>query len=192
MVRAVMPLWSVLSLISVSGQVAATPPGQPAVTGPAVSCEQPANSIAVPPPKSEPDATSLINRWMAEEETISQMETWWRARSKQPAAFSIKPVSPATKGAISQMETWWQHRTDLRPAMTVIPQRPHRRQRHYAASATEFGCPASVCSRASPTGPNATPYDQSQEQYQQSERLYRELEAQYHRQLELQRAEQGR
>jgi hypothetical protein len=177
MVRAMMPLWGVLSLASVSGQVAAAPPGQPAVNAPAVSCEQPTNSIAVPPPKSEADAISLIKRWMDDKETISQMEIWWQERSKEPDALAVKPVSPALEGAISQ------HRSDLRSAATPTPQRPHHRQRHYTASATEFGCPPSVC---------ATPHDQSQEQYQQAVQLYRQAEELYHRQLELQRAEQRR
>ena len=183
MVRAGMPLWSVLCLVCLTGQVAATPPGQPADTAPAISCEQPTNSPALAPPKSEADVISLINSWMAYKETVSQMETWWRERSEQPDALAIKPVSPVPGGAISQ------HRTDLRPATMATPQRPHHRQRPYTASATEFGCPPSVCSKASPTGPNTTSYNQS---YEQAEQLYRQSEELYLRQLELQRAKQGR
>ena len=177
MVRAGMPLWSVLCLVSLTGQVAATPPGQPADTAPAISCEQPTNSTAVAPPKSEADVISLINSWMAYKETTSQMETWWRERSRQPDALAVKPVSPVPGGAISQ------HRTDLRPATMATPQRPHYRQRPYTAPATEFGCPPSVC---------ASPHDQRQQQYQQAVQLYRQAEELYRRQLELQRAEQGR
>lgn len=177
MVRAGMPFWSVLFLVSITGQVGATPPGQVAVTAPAISCEQPTNSTAVAPPKSEADVISLMNQWMACKETISQMETWWRERSHQPDALAIKPVPPVSGGAISQ------HRTDLRPATMATPQPPHHRQRPYTASATEFGCPPSVC---------ASPHDQRQQQYQQAVQQYRQAEELYHRQLELQRTEQGR
>ena len=189
MVRAVMPLCSVLFLVLVSGQVAATPRGQLAVSRSGVFCEQPTNSIAAPPPKSEADVISLLNQWIAEKETISQMEIWWRERSKHPDALAIKPVSPPGKDTASQTETWRQHRTDLRPAMMATLRRPHRPQPHYASSATEFGCPPSVCSKASPTGPSTTSYNQS---YEQAEQLYRQSEELYLRQLELQRAKQGR
>jgi hypothetical protein len=93
---------------------------------------------------------------------------------RQPHASAIKPVLPAAQ-----------------EVMVVTPQRPHRRQRHYAASATEFGCPPSVCAKASPNRPNATPYNRNQA-YEQAEQLYRQAEELYLHQLELQRAGQGR
>jgi hypothetical protein len=143
----------------------------------------------------EADVVSIMNLWMAHKEAISEMETWWRERSTQPDALASKPIPPATRETISRMETWWQQRTELQPAMTARPQRPHRRQRHYAASATEFGCPPSVCSTASSTVPNATPYttpyDQTQRQYQQADEQYRRAEELYQRQLELQRGSKG-
>jgi hypothetical protein len=126
---------------------------------------------------------------MAHHEAISQMEAWWRERSKQPDALARKPGPPASREAISRMETWRQQRTELQPATTAKPQRPHRRQRHYATSAAEFDCPPSVCSKPSATEPNATPI---QQQDQQAEQQYRQAEELYQRQLELQRAQQGR
>jgi Putative beta-barrel porin 2 len=125
MVRAAIPLWVVvLSQILVIGQVAATPPGQPAVTAHPISCEQPTNSIAEPPPKSETNVISQANRSMAEQEAIYQMETWWRERSKQPDAMAIEPISAATQGAISQMETWWRERNKQPDAMAIEPISP--------------------------------------------------------------------
>jgi len=195
MVRALMPLWSVLFLVPFGWQVAATPPSEAGVTAPAVSCEQPTTSTAVPPPKLEADVVSIMNRWIADKEAISQMETWWRERSKQPDALEGKPVPRATRETISQMQTWWQQRSEVQPAKTARPQRPHRHQRHYAASATEFGCPPSLCSKASSAVPNATPYttpyDQTQWQYQQAEEQYRRAEELYQRQLELLRGGKG-
>jgi hypothetical protein len=185
MVRAGIPLWSALFLVAISWQVAATPPGKPVVTPPAISSEQPTNSNAAPTPKSEADVVSQINQWVAHKEAISQMETWWRERSKQPDALASNPAPAAAREAISQMETWWKHRTDLQPAMTTEPQRPHRRRRHYATS--KSGCPPSVCWK-----PDMTHYDQTQQRYQQAEQLYRQTEELYQRQLELQRAQQGR
>jgi len=191
MIRALMPLRSLLSVIAVGWQVAATFPSEAAVIPLVFSCEQPTNSTALPPPKSEADMVSIINQWMAHEEAISemkaisQMKTWWRERSKQPDALASAPMPPARKEATSQMEKWWQQRTELQPAITAKPPRSHRRQRHYAASSTEFHCPPSVCSNASSTAPTQPLDQQAQQQYRQAEELYQ-------RQLELQRAQQRR
>jgi len=171
MIRAVMPRRSVLSLAAVGWQVAAAFPSEAAVTLPVVSCEQATNSTAIPPPKSEADMVSMMNHWMAHREAISQMETWWRERSKQP-----EPA--ATKEAISHMEKWWQQRTRLQLTTTGKPQRPHRRQRHYTASAIDFGCPPSVCIKGSSIGPKATP---TQQQDRQAEQQYRQAEELYQR-----------
>ena len=171
-----MPLWSVLLLVAVDWQVVATSPSEAAVAPPTVSCEQATNSTAVPPPKSEADMVSMMNQWMARREAMFQMETWWQERSKQPDALASEPMPPATKEAVSQMEKWWQQRPELQPAIAAKPHRVHRRQRHYAASATEFGCPPSVCPEASAAGPNATPIQpqdqQAEQQYRQAEELY--------------------
>ena len=185
MIRALMPLRSLLSVVAVGWQVAATFPSEAAVIPLVFSCEQPTNSTAVPPPKSEADIVSIMNQWMTHQEAISQMKTWWRERSKQPGALASEPMPPATKEAASQMEKWWQQRTELQPAITTKQQRLHRRQRYYAASSTEFRCPPSVCSNASSTAPTQPLDQQAQQQYRQAEELYQ-------RQLELQRAQQGR
>jgi hypothetical protein len=178
MTPALISLRLVLSLIAMGWLVADTFPSEAALTLPIVTCEQPTNSTAVQPPKSESDIVLMMKKWMAHQEAISQMETWWRERSK-PDASASEPVPPGTKEAISQMKKWWQQRTELKPTTGAKPHRPHRRQRHYAVSGNEFGCPPSVCSKPLSVEPNATP---SQQQYQQAVQQYRQAEELYQRQ----------
>ena len=45
---------------------------------------EPAGTIAVPAPGSEADILSTMRQWLAEHETISQMDAWWQARTQLP------------------------------------------------------------------------------------------------------------
>jgi hypothetical protein len=150
MIRVLVSLWGALSLVAVDREVAATSPTGESGASPAVNCEQPTTSPAVPAPKSEADLAWMMTKWLAEREAHSQMEAWWGQRTEVRDPMTDKPAPTVMTKAISQMDTWWRERNELaRPAARkpVPPAQYHRRHhREYSVSPTEFGCPPSICS----------------------------------------------
>src|SRR5947209_4716066 len=132
MIRALISLCGALFLLAVDRQVAAfPPPGGATVASPPVRCEQPAGTIAVPAPGSEADILSTMRQWLAEHETISQMDAWWQARTQLPNAPPSAAAPP--KEAISELDAWWRERTALEHALArkPVPSVQHRRHRGY-------------------------------------------------------------
>jgi hypothetical protein len=114
MIRVLVLLWGIVFLVAVDRSVAAaiSLPGE-AFAPPAIKCEQPANTTAAPGLRSEPDMGSILRQFTTHTETLSQLEAWWRARSKSRDVPQDKSAPSTMKEALTQMDAWWRERTDL-------------------------------------------------------------------------------
>jgi hypothetical protein len=155
MIRVLVSLSSIVSLIAADRAAAGMCLPVEAPTPPAINCEQPANTTAAPAPAAEGDKSdmrSFMRQFATYTETLSQMEAWWRERSKFGYATQDKPTPSTMKEPLAQMDAWWQQRAELGhvPGKKPAPAVHHRRHRQPSAllpstPPVEYGCPPSVC-----------------------------------------------
>lgn len=65
------------------------------------------------------EVSSIMHRFATHADPLSQVEVWWRERSKFEDAAQDNPTLSTMKEALAEMDTWWRERTDLHNGVAV-------------------------------------------------------------------------